>query len=389
MKILLVHNFYGSSAPSGENQVFKNEKKMLEENGHDVITYVTNSDELRNAGVLGKIKGGLLTPWNPQTIKKIRKIVYNFEPQIAHVHNTFPIISPSVFVGLSDVKTALTFHNYRYFCPNGIPMRNGKLCTKCMDRGTTIYALKHGCYRKSRLASVPLVAASGIIKSKKILQNYVQGYIVFSEFQKTKLIQQGLDEEKIFIKPNFNEVQSTYDNFDSRDDKVVFVGRLSEEKGINDLLIAWQKLENSGIKLEIIGDGNDLDQYVMMSKKSKSIKFLGKLSHSETQLHISKAKLLVVPSRWYEGFPMVLTEAFANGTPVAVSNLGPLPEIVRSAKGAVFENSNPNSLYNSLTTLLNDDKLLRLMSISGRDYYLKNLTKEQNYKSLMRIYDAL
>ena len=221
------------------------------------------------------------------------------------------------------------------------------------------------------------------------MQNYVQGYIVFSEFQKTKLIQQGLDEEKIFIKPNFNEVQSTYDNFDSRDDKVVFVGRLSEEKGINDLLIAWQKLENSGIKLEIIGDGNDLDQYVMMSKKSKSIKFLGKLSHSETQLHISKAKLLVVPSRWYEGFPMVLTEAFANGTPVAVSNLGPLPEIVRSAKGAVFENSNPNSLYNSLTTLLNDDKLLRLMSISGRDYYLKNLTKEQNYKSLMRIYDAL
>ena len=388
-RILLIHNFYGSSSPSGENQVFENEKKLLSSRGHKVYCFTRNSDELRNAGVIGTIKGGLATPWNPFAQRELEKVLNEFKPDIVHIHNTFPLISPAIFPALSNIKTVITLHNYRYFCVNGIPMRDNKLCTECLDRGNAVPALVHGCYRKSRLATLPLAISVTQLRINKILQKYVDGYVAFSDFQKEKLAQQGLDRNKIFIKPNFNSIELDYDYYQSRVQTVLFVGRLSDEKGLLDLLTAWKKMRIQGYQLEIVGDGDNKGKYLDVVKEIKNIKFLGKLSVEETQAKISKSKLLVLPSVCYEGYPMVLSEAFAAGTPVAVSNMGPLPEIVKNVSGAVFRHADPENLGEVLSDVLKRPKTLQLMSERGRRYYLETLTPDKNYERLINIYESL
>lgn len=388
-RILLIHNLYGSSSPSGENQVFENEKKLLSSRGHKVHCFTRNSDEIRNAGLIGTIKGGLATPWNPFARRELEKVLSKFKPHIAHIHNTFPLISPSIFAALSDVKTVITLHNYRYFCVNGIPMRDSKPCTECLNRGNAIPALVHGCYRKSRVATLPLALSSTQLRINKTLQKYVDGYIAFSDFQKEKLVQQGLNRSKIFLKPNFNSVELEYDHYQNREQIVLFVGRLSDEKGLLDLLIAWKKMRIPGFQLEIVGEGENKGKYLDLVKEVNNIKFLGRLSPEETQVKISKSKLLVVPSVCYEGYPMVLTEAFAAGTPVAVSNMGPLPEIVKNVSGAVFRHSDPENLREVLSDVLHRPKKLQFMSHRGRQLYIEILTPEKNYERLISIYDSL
>ena len=158
MKILRVHNFYGSTAPSGENQVFEDEGELLEAHGHDIYSFTRHSDQIRKAGFVGSLRGALSTTWNPWMARAIVAISKSWKPDVVHVHNTFPLISPSIFHALSGkgVARVLTLHNYRLFCSAAIPMRNGKVCTACLDRRTVLPALQHGCYRNSRIATAPL-----------------------------------------------------------------------------------------------------------------------------------------------------------------------------------------------------------------------------------------
>ena len=388
-RILLIHNFYGSSAPSGENQVYENERDLLQSHGHEVYCFTRNSDEIRKDGLYGTIKGGLATPWNPFTQRDLKTVIDKFKPDVAHIHNTFPLISPSAFIPLSDVKTVMTFHNYRYFCVNGIPIRDGKPCTKCLERKNPMPALLHGCYRKSRLATLPLAISSLHLRRYEFLQKYVDGYIAFSDFQKQLLVQQGLDGNKIFLKPNFNKDSSIYDDFSRRKKTVVFVGRLTDEKGVGDLVSAWLSSPTTDYQLEIIGDGEEREKYSRLAGEAKNIRFLGRLTADQTQAKIAQSSLLVLPSVCYEGYPMVLSEACAAGTPVAVSDIGPLPEIARRFGGSVFKTGDPENLGQVLTDLLRNRTTLKLMSNRARQHYLRELTPVENYKKLVNIYESL
>ena len=160
MRILLVHNFYGSAAPSGENQVFEAEKALLQARGHDVAEFTRQSDEVRGQGAWGTIKAAAATPWNPWSARAIRQAAARFRPDVVHVHNTFPLISPSIFQALAGTGVArvLTLHNYRLFCPAAITMRAGMVCTDCLDRRSVRPAVQHGCYRSSRLEQMALGA---------------------------------------------------------------------------------------------------------------------------------------------------------------------------------------------------------------------------------------
>ena len=155
MKIILAHNFYGSSAPSGENAVFHAEAELLRREGHHVIEFTRHSDEIRGRGTFGTFQGALATPWNPFSAAKLRRLLRRERPDVLHVHNFFPLLSPSVFhaAASSETATVMTLHNYRLFCAAGIPMRNGRPCTLCLDRRSVAPALWFGCYRDSRLAT--------------------------------------------------------------------------------------------------------------------------------------------------------------------------------------------------------------------------------------------
>lgn len=387
MKVLLAHNFYGSSAPSGENLVFEAEKDLLQRRDHEVREFTRHSDEIRALGVLGSAQGALATPWNPWMAHAMRKAVADFQPAVVHAHNTFPLISPAIFPAIGKrAARVLTLHNYRLFCPAAIPMREGKVCTDCLDRRSVAPALQHGCYRGSRLATVPLSVNVALHRWLGTWNKHVDAFIALSDFQRERMMQAGLPASKVHVKPNFFPGTPVVTPWRERSKQVVFVGRLSAEKGLRTLIEAWHLWGERAPELRLVGDG-PLRKELQAQASGMNITFLGQLPSSQAQAEIASAQLLVLPSECFEGFPMVVREAFALGTPAAVSNLGPLPSIVQSGiNGAVFETTNANSLLETVRTAWMSPGLLEQLGLGARQTFEEQYNENTNYQAMMHIY---
>ncbi|MDP3517051.1 MAG: glycosyltransferase family 4 protein [Pseudohongiella sp.] len=384
----MVHNFYGSGSPSGENIVFEVERNLLEQNGHEIRIFARYSDDIICKGMLGKIEGAISVPWNPFTVRDIKKVIDDFKPDVVHVHNTFPLISPSVFhaVGKKAAKV-LTLHNYRLFCPAAIPMREGRVCTECIDKRSVMPAIEHGCYRKSRIATAPLATSVALHRMLGTWRTKVDAFIALTKFQRDLMTSGGLVSEKIHIKPNFYPGNPEIVPFISRSIYVVYVGRLSEEKGVLSLIKAWQMWGSTAPKLKIIGDGPLRNELQSLVGKC-NIEFLGQIPYEETQAQIANAQLLVLPSECFEGFPMVVREAFALGTPVAVSNLGPLPSIVNDGfNGVLFEAGNPHSMISKVRNLMDNCELLANLASGARNSFETLYNEKANHRILIEIYE--
>ncbi len=389
MKILLVHNFYGSSAPSGENQVFETEKNLLLQHGHEVDEFTRHSDEIRSAGVIGTLKGAWATAYNPFMARAIKKRVEEFKPDVVHVHNTFPLLSPSIFSAIGhSAARILTLHNYRLMCPAAIPMRSGKVCTDCLDLRSVWPSIQHGCYRNSRIATLPLAANVALHRALGTWQLEVDAFIALTEFQRATLIAAGLPRDKVHVKPNYFPGNPTVVPWPERGTYAVFAGRLSQEKGVVALVKAWIALGSDAPELRIIGDGL-LRGELEKAAAGSSIRFLGQLPADETIRQIAHARLQLLPSEWFEGFPMVVREAFAVGTPAAVSNIGPLPSIVKHGiNGVVFEAANPQSLLTTVRNVWQTPGLLEQLGTGARKSFETLYTEDINYACMMDIYQA-
>lgn len=388
MKILLVHNFYGSSAPSGENTVYAAEKSLLEAAGHEVTEYTRHSDDIRGQGAWGAVKGALATPWNPWAARAIIETVERFRPDVVHVHNTFPLISPAVFHAIGKrAARVLTLHNYRLFCPAAIPLRGGKVCTDCLDRRSVMPSIQHGCYRNSRLATLPLAVGVALHRRLGTWTRQVDAFVALSEFQRQRMVEAGLPARNVFVKPNFYPGNPIVVPWIERSPVVVFAGRLTAEKGVVSLVKAWALWGQQAPELRILGDG-ELRTELERQAQGLPIRFLGQVPSQQAQQEIARATLLVLPSECFEGFPMVVREAFAFGTPVAVSNLGPLPSIVQAGvSGVVFEPGNPASLRQALQDAWQASGALEQLGRGARQAFETNYTEESNYSTLMRVYE--
>ncbi len=389
MKILLVHNFYGSSAPSGETTVLEVERALLERNGHEVTLFSRHSDEIREQGAWGAVKGAMSTPWNPFSAKALRRAVERFRPDVVHVHNTFPLLSPSIFSAIGyRAARVLTLHNYRLYCPAAIPMRNGKVCTRCLDERRVWPALCHGCYRGSRLATLPLAVSVALHRALGTWQRHVDAFIALTSFQKELMIRAGLRAVRVHVKPNFFPGNPPVVPWQERRDAVVFAGRLSSEKGVECLVRAWRQWGRKAPELRILGDGPLAGRLRQMVGDRAPVRFLGQLGAEEAQAEIGRARLLVLPSEWFEGFPMVVREAFALGTPVAVSNIGPLPSIVEEGRnGVVFEPGNAASLLETVRGVWGQPERLEALGRGARATFEARYTETVNYQQLMAIYE--
>lgn len=387
LKIIQTHNFYKSAAPSGENVVFQAEHQMLTKLGHYVRTFVRNSDEISNQGYFGIIKAAAITPWNPFAVRAIRQLINDIHPDVIHVHNTFPLISPSIFSAIGgQAARVLTLHNYRLYCPAAIPMRNGEICTKCLDRHTPLPALIHGCYRGNRVATLPLAMSVGLHRALGTWTKQVDAFICLSEFQRELMVQAGLPREKVHVKPNFYPGSPEVIPWATRKPYVVFAGRLTAEKGVVNLLRAWKAWGTGAPELRLVGDG-ELRTELEQRAAGLPIQFLGQLSADQAQSEIANARLLVLPSECFEGFPMVVREAFAFGTPAAVSNLGPLPSIVEHGKsGIVFQPADPQSILKEVRTAWETPELLQRLGRGARAEFEIKYTEETNYAALIEIY---
>ena len=389
MKILQVHNFYGSSAPSGETTVLEAERALLERNGHEVALFSRHSDEIRGQGAWGTVKGAASTPWNPFSATAVRRAVERFRPDVVHVHNTFPLLSPAIFSAIGHrAARVLTLHNYRLYCPAAIPMRNGKVCTRCLDERRVWPALRNGCYRGSRLATLPLAASVALHRALGTWQRQMDAFIALTSFQKERMVHAGLPAERVHVKPNFFPGNPPVVPWQERRDAVVFAGRLSPEKGVECLVRAWRQWGREAPELRILGDGPLAGRLRRMAGDGAPVRFLGQLGAEEAQAEIGRARLLVLPSECFEGFPMVIREAFALGTPVAVSDIGPLPSIVEEGKnGVVFRPGDAGSLLAAVRNAWAHQERLEAMGRGARATFEARYTEAVNYQQLMAIYE--
>jgi glycosyltransferase involved in cell wall biosynthesis len=389
MRVLLVHNRYGSSAPSGENVVVDAERRMLERAGHEVALFGRDSDAVRARGVRGAIEAAVLVPWNPATGRAVRDAVEAFRPDVVHVHNTFPLISPSVFHAIGTrVPRVLTLHNYRLVCAAAIPMREGRVCTECIDRRSVRPALVHGCYRESRVATAPLAAGIALHRTLGTWDRQVEAFVALTAFQRDLMVAAGLPAARVHVKPNFFEGDPVPLPWAGRDEAVVYAGRLSTEKGVDALVEAWLRWGPAAPELRIVGDGSlraSLEAAAARRPEVR-IRFLGRLSPVCTAAQIARARLLVLPSVWFETFGMVLCEAFAFGTPVAVSDLGALPSVMTpGVSGVTFEPGRPDALLATVRAAWSDGRLER-MSSGARAEFERRYTEQGNLEQLLAIY---
>ena len=262
MRILLAHNFYRTSAPSGEDVVFRNEHDLLERHGIEVIPYVVHNDNLDDRGLLRKIRIAAKTVWSGQSSESLRKLIASSRPDLVHFHNTFPQISPSAYAACrrAGVPVVQTLHNYRLICPGALLLRDGVPCESCVG-STLLHAVRHRCYRGSLPATATLAAMLAVNRRLGSYTDNVDRYIALTEFAASRLRAGGLPGERISVKPNF--LPDDPQPGRGGGGYAVFVGRLSSEKGLHTLLRAWRHLPN--LPLKILGDGplrSQLEQQV-------------------------------------------------------------------------------------------------------------------------------
>ena len=381
--VLIVHNHY--QVHGGEDTVVNNEKRLLEEHGHRVILYTRHNNELKKLGVFGKIVLLFSSIYNLRTVRDIKRIINDQKIDIVHIHNTLPLISPSVYYAARkcNIPVVQTIHNFRFLCPGATFYRDGHICEDCLNKGIRC-SLLHKCYRNSYLQTFVCVLNTWIHRQTGILKKI--NYICLTDFNKEKLLHlECIDPKKVFIKPNFSfglDCKNEENSLDLDDDYFLFIGRIEEIKGVKLLIEAFNKLPNE--KLKLAGKGPLLNKL----EHSNNIEFLGFVPHEELVNIIKKSKAVILPSQWYEGFPMIISEVFSLHKSIIagdVGNNGIL--IINGENGLKFLYNDVDSLVKTIL-LFNKNKQLDLEKKAYIDYLYK-FSPDSNYMCLKHIYDIL
>lgn len=380
-KVLMVHNFY--QIGGGEHTVFKNEVDLLRQHGHEVIEYTRNNNELKQ----NKLKLVLLpftTIWSWKTYNDIRRIIRDNHIDIVHCHNTFPLISPSVYYAARSMKVPViqTVHNFRLLCPNGSFFCVGKICEKCNETGSFRSAVQNNCYRNSKIQTLVLVA---MLKFHRWIGTYQKiSYIFLTKFNRekfSKLI--DVNSEQVFIKPNFVKESNCFVNTVAKK-TFVYAGRLEVNKGILSLIEMWKTLPED-FALHIFGGGTMEEHIKKEIKSNKNISFFGFKPQKEVFEDYRNAVAAIIPSECYETFGMGIPECFSMKLPVICTDIGNPGEMVKESKGGLVYPIGDLSKFQAVVKEMIE--MRQVYSENAYQYYLNNLTDEKNYKELVEIYD--
>jgi glycosyltransferase involved in cell wall biosynthesis len=384
MRVLQVHNFYRSSAPSGEDEVVRGERELLRAHGVEVVGFERHNDDY-GLGLASQVNASFSNVWSTRAQRELATALERHQPDLVHVHNTFPQISPSVYSACMAAKVPVvqTLHNFRLFCANGLLSRNGQPCERCVTAGA-VPGILHGCYRNSRLATLGMSLSSLVHRPMRTHTRGVSRFIALTEFARALFIAAGLPAERIGVRGNALAADPPVGS--GSGGYALYVGRLSEEKGVSTLIDAW--CENPGITLRVAGDG-PLEQELRSRSAHRAISFLGRQSREQVAQLMSEATMLVIPSICYEGFPRVFVEALAAGTPVVASRLGGLAEIVREREdGLLVEPGEAGSLHAAISELHRRPDLCAQMRRLARARYEREFSVRCAFESLMREYAA-
>jgi glycosyltransferase involved in cell wall biosynthesis len=375
MRILIAHNAYQHRG--GEDSVVDAEIALLRSYGHEVEPYFRHNNDVASSSMLA-VAGQTL--WSTQTTKDVEVRIAEFRPDVIHVHNTFPLVSPAIYwvAAKAGIPIVQTLHNFRFLCLSALFMRDGQVCEDCFGhlpwRGVV-----HKCYRNSTAASIVLAGMITLHRGLGSYRNKVTRYIALNDFCRNKFIAGGLPKDKFSVKPNFIDNLNTPD-WEARQGGL-FVGRLSKEKGLDVLAEAVKLLPINPVK--IIG-GGELESFAQFSFGTD---YLGFQPLDTILAKMRQSSYLVLPSIWYENFPRTIVEAFACGLPVIASRIGALAEIiVDGTTGLLFESGNAQDLAEKLIWAeAHPDEMVK-MGKSARAEYEAKYTPERNYAMLIEIY---
>ena len=376
LRVLVAHNSY--QMRGGEDAVVDAEVALLRSHGHAVTEYRRHNDELLDMRTLD---AAVDTLWSRKTSHDIAALIAEARPDVIHVHNTFPLISPSLYWAAHrhGIPVVQTLHNFRLLCPQAMFLRDGKVCEDCLGH-VPWRAVKHACYRESRGQSAALGSMLVIHRMLGSWQSKVARYIALNEFCKNKFIEGGLPADRIAVKPNFVDFEAPLARPRTG---FLFVGRLSPEKGVD--VLARAASEISGLQLRVAGTGPA--EYALNGVPG--VERLGALAEARVREEMSGAIALVLPSIWYENFPRTLVEAFACGLPVIASRIGALAELVEDGvTGLLFTSGDAPDLASKIRWALASPDKMAEMGRTARARFEEKYTPERNYVQLLEIYSA-
>jgi len=375
LRVLIVHNAY--QLRGGEDSVVESETALLRKHGHDVDLLLKHNDDVSGMSGLSVARQTL---WSSEMWNAVHARIASFRPDVLHVHNTLPLVSPSVFwaAARSGVPVVQTLHNFRLMCPQATFLRDGRVCEDCLGR-VPWPALKYGCYRGSTVQTGGVAAMVLLHRGLGTWRRKVTRYIALNEFCRTKFIEGGLPAERIDVKPNFVD-QPNVPQWGMRSGGL-YVGRLSVEKGVTTLIKAMQLHPQHGV--QVVGSG-PLESDVAEAAPGA---WLGVRTLEDVMQRLSKAAFLVLPSACYEGFPRTLVEAYSCGVPVIASRHGSLRELVHEGRtGLLFEPGDAAGLADCIRWAQANPEAMLNMGRAARDEYELRYTPQRNHDQLTEIY---
>lgn len=381
MKILIVHNEYGSI--SGEEHAAQEIADLLKDNGHEVFWFKRSSAGLADS-VMGKIKAFFTGIYNPFAAKSLAKTIDKVRPDIIQIQNLYPLISSSIFKPIRKrmIPVVMRCPNYRLFCPNGLHLCNQKICERCLGFGKELWCILKNC-ENNIFKSTGYALRNAFARITKIIINNVDMFIVQTEFQKKKFIERGIASERIGIVPGVIPLSSLQDDIELGD-LVTYIGRISLEKGIEDFLGAARLMPE--IPFAIAGKNNIMPD--IHNNHPLNVKWLGFLQSEELTNLYQKSRIIVIPSRWYEGFPNVALQAMAQARPIVAARIGALSSIIDDNKnGLLFEPGDKQELANKIQYLWNQRQLCHELGQAARNKVRHEYSPKKCYEALINVYN--
>jgi len=388
MKIMVVHNRYRSTSPSGEDRVVDQEHAALVDAGHEVRRYEARSDDIAQWPPARRLLVPAQVVWNPQAVREAVAMAAEFRPDVVHAHNLFPLLGPSVLRAFHrrGVPCVVTFHNYRVQCPSGTLFRDGAPCRDCVGKAAPFSAVRHGCYRDSSLATVPLAAAT--VAHRRIWQTAPSAYVFLSEAQRVELEPMGFPVERSFVKPN---LVPPVRRRQAAEPMVVYVGRFVEPKGVRVLMAAWERYvtdaANPSLRLALAGAGPLEPELRSWARSRPEVEVVGLLDRPACAELVRRARVVVVPSEWPEPFGLVVPEAMAAGVaPVATAH-GSFAELITDGvDGLLYPPGDAGALAAVLRQVDDDPALAERLGEQALETYARRFDAEANVVALESIY---
>jgi glycosyltransferase involved in cell wall biosynthesis len=389
VRIVVVHSRYRSAAPSGENRVVDQEIAALRALGHDVELFERRSDDIENWSAARKAALPAAVVWNGQVRRELRELLRARQPDVVHVHNTFPLLSASVLYACRDAGTPVvaTIHNYKLACASGDFFRDGVVCHDCA-RGMPTGAVSHGCYRGSRPATVPV--ALGITAHRRAWRTKVSAYVCISAAQRDLLRGVGLPQERVFVRHNMIPARPV--QHVAKGPVVVYAGRLDAAKGLPVLMAGWDhyqsEREHPGLSLVIAGSGPLEDSVRAWAATRPSVRIVGQLDPDACAEEMAAARAVVLPSAWEETFGLAAVEAMALGVAPLAAAHGSFPELITDGvDGVLFRPGDPGSLGTVLARADADGKAFEEYGAQARKTYEQRFNPADSLMALLGVFE--